>query len=385
VTTYAVAGTSWGEEERDALRRLIDDDRFTMGDSVRRFEQAFADRLGVPHAVMLNSGSSANLVAVAALAHHPSRPLQRGDEVIVPALSWATTYSPLQQYGLTLRVIDIDLDTLNLDVAALTAALTPRTRMVVAVNVLGNPAPLDAVRRFCDAHGLWCLEDNCESLGASLGGRPCGTFGDVGTFSTFYSHQLSTMEGGMLVTGDPAIAALARTIRNHGWARDVSMDSPAASADFPEAYRFVVPGYNVRPLDLCGAVGLVQLDKLDAAIAARRRNAVRFTELLGADGRFIRQREHGESSWFGFTLIVRPGIPLERATVLDALRAAGIEFRMVTGGCFLRHEAIRHFDHDVAGPIVNANIAHDRGFFVGNHPRDLSSELASLRGVLDTL
>jgi len=384
---YDLASTSWGDEELEAIRRVCQSDRYTMGDEVRRFEDAFASKFGMKHAVMVNSGSSANLVAVAALCYKRDRPLQRGDEVIVPAISWATTYHPLQQYGLRLRFVDVDLQTLNLDPAQLEAAWTPRTRMVMAVSILGNPAPLDVIRGFCDAHGLYFFEDNCESMGASLNGRPCGTFGDVNTFSTFYSHHISTMEGGLVVTDDTEIDHLARAIRNHGWARDVPGDSPLHTGRqddaFFEAYRFVVPGYNVRPLEICGAIGLQQLKKLDAMVEIRRQNAAVFVDLFKDDDRFIIQRENGRSSWFSFTLVLNPKMPLDRARIMEAMRKADIGFRMITGGCFLRHEAIKYFDYDTAGDITNANIAHDRGFFVGNHPRDLTVEIGRLRDVLD--
>jgi CDP-4-dehydro-6-deoxyglucose reductase, E1 len=384
---YDLASTSWGDEELEAIRRVCQSDRYTMGDQVRSFEEAFASKFGMKHAVMVNSGSSANLVAVAALCYKRERPLQRGDEVIVPAISWATTYHPLQQYGLRLRFVDVDLQTLNMDPAQLEAALTPRTRMVVAVSILGNPAPLDAVRAFCDAHGLYFFEDNCESMGASLNGRPCGTFGDVNTFSTFYSHHISTMEGGLVVTDDTEIDHLARAIRNHGWARDVPGDSSLHSGrqedPFFEAYRFVLPGYNVRPLEICGAIGLQQLKKLDGMVEIRRQNAAVFVDLFKDDDRFIIQREHGRSSWFSFTLVLNPAMPLDRARIMEAMRKADIGFRMITGGCFLRHEAIKYFEYDTVGEMTNANIAHDRGFFVGNHPRDLTVEIGRLREVLD--
>jgi len=384
---YDVASTSWGQEERDAIARVVASDRCTMGEHVRRFEEAFAAKFGMKHAVMVNSGSSANLVGVAALFHKRERPLRRGDEVIVPAISWATTYHPLQQYGLKLRFVDVELDTLNMDVSRLEAALTPSTRMVVAVNVLGNPASLDVIRRFCDDHRLYLFEDNCESMGASLHGRLCGTFGDLNTFSTFYSHHLSTMEGGLVVTNDTEIDHLSRAIRNHGWTRDVPADSPLHEGRpedaFFEAYRFVVPGYNVRPLEICGAIGLEQLKKLEVMIEIRRRNAALFVELFKDDDRFILQRENGRSSWFSFTLILNPSMQIDRGVVMDALRRAGIEFRMITGGCFLRHDAIRYFDYQIVGEILQANIAHDRGFFVGNHPRDLTEEITVLRRVLD--
>ena len=383
---YDLASTSWGQEELDAITRTLREGRFTMGDHVRAFEDAFAAKIGVRHAVMMNSGSSANLVAIAALFHLQKRPLRRGDEAIVPAISWATSFHPLQQYGLKLRFVDVNLDTLNMDASRLAEALTPRTRLVVGVSILGNPAAVDVMRTFADANDLHFLEDNCESLGATLNGRWCGTFGHVGTFSTFYSHHLSTMEGGLLVTDDTETAHLARAIRNHGWARDVPADSPInapASDDFFEAYRFIVPGYNVRPLEMCGAIGIEQLKKLDRMLEMRRANAKQFVGLFAGDPRFILQREHGVSSWFGFTVILNPEAGIDRARVMAAMRDAAIGFRMITGGCFLRHEALKFFDYDTVGEIVNANIAHDHGFFVGNHPRDLSKEMTRLREVLD--
>jgi CDP-6-deoxy-D-xylo-4-hexulose-3-dehydrase len=383
---YDLASTTWGPEELEAIQDLLRRGRFTMGEKVKEFEQAFAAKFGMPHAVMVNSGSSANLVAVAALTHVQDRPLRRGDEVIVPAISWATTFHPLQQYGLKLRFVDVELETLNMDVSRLEAALTPRTRMVVAVSILGNPARLDAIRAFCDAHGLYLFEDNCESMGASLGGKPCGTFGHVNTFSTFFSHHISTMEGGVLLTDSPEIDHLARAIRNHGWTRDVPAGSglfEPKSDGFFEAYRFILPGYNVRPLEMSGAVGVEQLKKLDGMIDIRRANAAQFVKLFDGDERFIIQREHGRSSWFSFTLILNPSMGIDRARVMQALRDADIGFRMITGGNFLRHDAIQYFDYDTVGDIVNANIAHDHGFFVGNHPEDLTGQIDRLRDVLD--
>src|SRR5688572_20812920 len=385
---YDLASSSWGQEELDAVNRVIRSGQFTMGENVRRFEEAFAARFGVKHALMVSSGSTANLVGIAALFHRKDRPLQRGDEVIVPAISWATTYYPLQQHGLRLRFLDIELETLNMDVSRLEQALTPRTRMVVAVSILGNPCALDRMRAFCDRHGLILFEDNCESLGASLNGRLAGTFGDIGTFSTFYSHHISTMEGGVIVTADTELYHLARSLRAHGWTRDLPDDTTIydkRDEDFFEAYRFILPGYNARPLELAGAVGVEQLGKLDGMIAVRRNNAALFQALFEGDERFIIQRElpGACSSWFSFTVVLNPELDLDRRRIMDTMRDAGIGFRIITGGCFLRHDVIRYFDYDTVGEIVNANIAHDRGFFVGNHPQDLRPQIERLRQVLD--
>jgi CDP-6-deoxy-D-xylo-4-hexulose-3-dehydrase len=385
---YDLASTSWGPEEYQALQRVIDSGQLTIGPSVRQFEEDFARKFGVKHALMVSSGSAANLVGVAALFYKKERPLQRGDEVIVPSISWATTYYPLQQYGLRLRFVDVDLTTLNIDVSQLERALTPRTRMVVAVSILGNPCQLDTLRAFCDRHGLYLFEDNCESMGATLGGRPCGTFGDINTFSSFFSHHISTMEGGVLATEDTELYHLARSLRAHGWTRDVPDETTIyerCSDDFFEAYRFILPGYNARPLELAGAVGVEQLKKLDGMIAVRRNNAALFQALFEGDERFIIQRElaGARSSWFSFTVILNPELDIDRRKVMNELKDAGIGYRIITGGCFLRHDVIKYFEYDTVGEIVNANIAHDRGFFVGNHPQDLRPQIERLRQVLD--
>jgi len=384
---YDLSASTWGPEENDAIRRTIESGRFTMGEQVALFEREFAAYFGMKHGVMANSGSSANLIAVAALFFKKDRPLERGDEVIVPAISWSTTFHPLQQYGLKLRFVDVQLETLNLDVNKLERGLTPRTRAIVAVSILGNPAALDVIERFAREHDLYLIEDNCESMDAELNGRKTGTFGLLNTFSFFFSHHISTMEGGIVLTNDLELDHLMRSIRAHGWTRDLPAGSPLFQRhgdDHFEAYRFILPGYNVRPLELGGAIGREQLKKLPAMTAQRRRNLALFQNLFAGDERFILQRENGKSSCFSFTIILNPACHMERDRVFAALRNADIGFRMITGGCFLRHDAIRYFDYDVVdGGVPNADLAHDRGFFVGNCPQDLESQLVHLRHVLD--
>ncbi|HIC28068.1 MAG TPA: DegT/DnrJ/EryC1/StrS family aminotransferase [Rhodospirillales bacterium] len=385
---WELAADTWADEERAAINRVLDSGRYTIGPEIAAFEKAFAAYHGKRHAVMVNSGSSANLVAVASLFHKKDRPLQPGDEVIVPAISWATTYHPFQQYGLKLRFVDVELDTLNIDTTQLQAALTPKTKAIVAVSILGNPAALDIMRAFADAHGLTMLEDNCESLDAELNGQKTGTFGDIGTFSFFFSHHISTGEGGMLITDDAELDALARAVRAHGWIRDIpdGLDLFEEGEDsFAEAYRFVIPGYNLRPQEFNGAAGLEQLKKLPAMTERRRANLALFQDAFGDDERFMIQRENGKSSSFCFPMIVKPDCGLERADVFGPLEEADIGFRMITGGNFPRHDAIQYFDYDIVGDLANADIAHDRGFFVGNHPFDLSQQIARLRDVFNKL
>ncbi|MBM3568307.1 MAG: DegT/DnrJ/EryC1/StrS family aminotransferase [Alphaproteobacteria bacterium] len=390
---YELAASTWGAEEIAALKRVIDSGYFTMGENVRAFERAFAAYHGKKYGVMVNSGSSANLIAVASLFYKKDRPLQRGDEAIVPAISWATTYHPLQQYGLKLKFVDVDLATLNADPGLLEKAIGPRTRLIVAVSILGNPAPLDVMRKLADRHGLYFMEDNCESMDAELAGRKAGTFGDLNTFSFFFSHHISTMEGGMVLTDDAELDHLLRALRAHGWTRDLPHDSAIyrrGSDDHYEAYRFILPGYNVRPLELSGAVGIEQLKKLPALTAARRKNWELFRSLFAGDERFVIQRENGKSSAFAFTIVLNPKRDPDRKAVFAALKQADIGFRIITGGNFLRHDAIRFYDYETVGAsggrneaLPNADTAHDYGFFTGNHAFDLAPQIRRLHEVLD--
>jgi len=383
---YDLTAPTWGEEELEAIQRVIRRGQFTMAGEVAEFEREFAQYFGMKHGVMVNSGSSADLIATAALFYKRQRPLQRGDEAIVPAISWSTTYSPLQQYGLKLRFVDVDLDTLNMNVSQLEDALTPRTKLIVAVSILGNPAALDEIRSFADKHGLYLLEDNCESADAELNGRKTGTFGQVNTFSFFYSHHVSTMEGGMVLTDDEELMHLLRSLRAHGWTRDVPKETSLFTrkdSDHFEAYRFILPGYNVRPLEISAAAGREQLKKLPAMTAQRRKNLALFQRLFAGDRRFILQREHGKSSSFSFTVILNPEMNIDRDKVFAALRQADIGFRMITGGCFPNHDAIRYFDHELVGDLRNARLAHNQGFFVGNFPVDITPQITRLREVLE--
>lgn len=384
---YELASSTWGSEELAAIQRVVDSGRFTMGENVKKLEEDFAKKMGCKYAVMVSSGSAANLLGVAMLFYKKENPLKAGDEVIVPSISWATTYYPLQQYGLKLRFLDVELDSLNMDVSKLEEALTPKTRMVMAVSILGNPCALDKMRAFCDKHGLYLFEDNCESMGATLNGKQCGTFGDIGTFSFFFSHHISTMEGGMVVTEDEELYHLARSMRAHGWTRDVPEGSAIydkKADDFFEAYRFILPGYNLRPLELSGAIGIEQIKKLDGFVKTRRENANYFQELFAGDDRFITQKENGESSWFAFTIVLNPKYQIDRSAVMNAMKRADINYRIITGGNFLRHDVIKHFNYDCVGEIVNANIAHDQGFFVGNHPYDIREQIKNFHSTLTT-
>lgn len=384
--SYKLAASSWGQEELNAIQRVINSEQFSMSSEVAAFEKEFAAWHNLKYGVMVNSGSSANLISIASYFYKNQNPLKRGDEVIVPAISWSTTYYPLQQYGLKLKFIDVEIDSFNIDITKLEEALTPRTKIIIAVSILGNPAALDQIKSFADKHGLYFMEDNCESLGAELPDKSkTGTFGDLNTFSFFFSHHIATMEGGMVLTNDKEFFHLLRSIRNHGWTRDVPTPSEIydeKNDDFFEAYRFILPGYNVRPIEMAGAIGREQLKKLTGFIEKRRKNLSIFQRLFGNDERFIIQKEYGKSSAFSFPLVLNPAQKPARKKILGALKKANVEYRIITGGCFPRHDVIKYFDYDAAN-IDNANIIHEYGLFFGNYPIDLTNELNQAYNIMD--
>ena len=384
---YKLAYSTFDKNEKRAMYEVIESGMFTMGRKVKEFEKKFARFFGKKYAIMVNSGSSANLIGVASLFYKKDNPLKQGDEVIVPCISWATTFYPLQQYGLKLKFVDIDLETLNYDIDELKKAVTKKTKMIVVVSILGNPNYYDEIEKICKDNNIILFDDNCESMGAKYNGEYTGTSGLINTFSTFFSHHISTMEGGMILTDDIEIYSLCKSLRNHGWTRDQDENSPIYERkdnDFFEAYRFILPGYNVRPTELQGAIGLEQIKKLPNMLDQRRKNAKYFQSKFKKDKRFIIQKEVGESSWFGFTMIIHPSSGLNREKVFNALKKAKIEYRIITGGNFLEHDVIKYFDYEIT-KSTNASYAHNNGFFVGNAPIDLTKEIDLLYETLKGL
>lgn len=382
---FPLATTSWGQEEIDAMQRVIASGMFTMGENVLTFERNFAEMMGAKHCVMVNSGSSANLLMVATLFYSKNDKLRlkRGDEIIVPAVSWSTTYYPLYQYGLKIKFVDIDLNTLNYDLEALKRAVSDETRAIMLVNLLGNPNDFGRIQAIVGGREIVLIEDNCESMGAKYAGRYTGTFGIMGTYSTFFSHHMSTMEGGLITTDDEEIYHIMLSLRAHGWTRNLPKQNHVCSEKsddpFEEAFRFVLPGFNFRPLEIEGAIGVEQLKRLPAMISQRRKNGKAVQEVLGNHPDLIIQQEIGESSWFGFSLVIRPGSQVSRKDMVQKLKDLGFESRPIVAGNFTKNEVIKYFDYEIFGPMRNAEHIDTHGLFVGNHHIPMPDAIEALK------
>ena len=382
---YNLSSSTWDNKEIDAIKKVIDTGFYSMGKYVKSFEENFANYIGSKYCVMVNSGSSANLLGIASLFYQRDNPLKKGDEVIVPAVSWSTTYTPLQQYGLKVKFVDIDIDTLNYDLKKLETAITDKTRLILAVNLLGNPNNFKIINQFISDKEIVLFEDNCESMGAEFENKKAGTFGEIGTFSTFFSHHISTMEGGLIVTDNEELYHILLSIRAHGWTRnlpDNNLIHKKSENPFYEQFKFILPGYNVRPLEMSGAIGIEQLVKLPNFIANRISNAKYFKNIFSDYKNFKIQKEIGKSSWFGFSFIIDEDSGVDRNEVINFLNDNSVETRPIVTGNFLNNPVIKYFDYEIHENIDNAEKLDKNGFFVGNHHYKMENQIDLLSKLL---
>jgi dTDP-4-amino-4,6-dideoxygalactose transaminase len=389
---YKLASSTWDHKEIDAIQRVIESDRYTMGSEVSEYEKKYSDFIGSKFSVMVSSGSAANLLMIAAMffTKDESRKFKRGDEIIVPAVSWSTTYFPLQQYGLKVKFVDICPETLNIDLVQLEAAITSKTKAILAVNLLGNPNDFNAINKIIGENNIVLLEDNCESLGAVFNGQQAGTFGLMGTFSSFFSHHIATMEGGVVATDNEELYHILLSIRAHGWTRNLPKNNHVSGVksddSFSESFKFVLPGYNVRPLEMSGAIGIEQLIKLPKFIKKRRENANIFFDLFHNHPFINIQHETGESSWFGFTLVLNKNSPITQKELAKLMTDNCIECRPIVTGNFVKNkEVLKFFNYEVFNKLTNADLIDRNGIFVGNHQVCIQEELKHLHNVLDTV
>jgi CDP-6-deoxy-D-xylo-4-hexulose-3-dehydrase len=347
----------------------------------------------------VNSGSSANLVAMTALrSRRLERPLEPGDEVITPAMGFPTTVAPIVQNQLTPVFVDCELGTYNLDPTQLEPALSERTRAIFFAHTLGNPADMQAVMAFARTHDLYVIEDVCDALGSVYDGRMVGTFGHLSTLSFYPAHHITTGEGGAVVTDDPDLARIVQSVRD--WGRDCHCryDSPPGGAcgrrfdwlipgldePYDHRYLFVEIGYNLKMTDLQAAIGVAQLDKLPDFIAARKQNFARLYEGLKPYEEFLilpRWCAQADPAWFTFPISVRPDAPLSRRELTTFLEQRHIETRLLFSGNVVRQPGYLDIPHRVVGDLPNSDQVLRSTFFVGVYP---GLDDARIAYILDT-
>ena len=369
-----LARTTLDADELIAGLDVLLDGHVTMGAQTTAFEDEWSRWLPADFSLMVNSGSSANLLMLAALAFPGlAEGLRPGDEVILPAVGWSTSLFPIAQMGCVPVLVDVDPETLNLDPERVEEAVTGKTRAILAIHLLGNPCDVPRLLDIARRHDLILLEDCCEAHGAAIEGRRVGTFGTLSSYSFFYSHHITSVEGGM-VCGQDRVAwrDLLISQRAHGWIRGRSDERAwtAAHPDLDPRWLFVTPGYNVRPTDLNAAIGRVQLKKLPSFVEKRRTIRTRILEQLRPFGHllsFQQERPGHMHSAFGLSLVVRPEAPFTRQALQSYLESRRVETRPIVGANLARHPVMRHVPHRLSGSLVNADLIHRNGLMIGNH------------------
>lgn len=386
---FPLISNTTGEAEVLAMTEVLLSGQFTLGARVKDFEAAFARWVGSPYACMVNSGSSANLLTIAAMANpERKRQLVPGDEVLVPAVCWSTSLFPVMQMGLSAVFVDCDPVTMNMDLADMRRRITKKTKAAVLVHVLGNSCPMEECLDICKEHELAVVEDTCESLGSLVsvhGASPkyLGTLGDFGTYSFYYSHHLTTGEGGMVVCQTLEDYNLLRCLRAHGWSRhrlDVK-ELDARHADIDSRFNFVNTGFNLRPLEVNAAMGLVQLDDLERANQQRRDNFRMIGAAIRGDPRFTSQFRIFEASpgtdaaWFGLACLLDASLAQQQKEFLQYLTKNGVENRPIISGNFARQPVLKLYGMSVdPDDYPGSEVIHRQGFFIGSHNQPIAKE-----------
>ena len=385
-TPIPVSGRVFDAAEMVALVDSSLDFWLTSGRFAAEFERRFAkERFGRRHTILVNSGSSANLVAFSSLTSPKmgSRHIRPGDEVITVATGFPTTINPIIQNGAVPVFLDVDVPTYNIDVTHLEDALTDKTRAVMIAHTLGNPFDLDTITKFCEENDLWLVEDCCDALGSKYKGKQVGSFGDFATVSFFPAHHITMGEGGAVICNKGKLKVIAESFRDWGrdcWCEPGKQDTCGKRFDqqfgeLPEGYdhkyTYSHIGYNLKVTDMQAAVGVAQLEKLEGFIEARQENFDRLMEGLGDLEEHLILPEatpHSEPSWFGFPVAMRPESPVSRNEMVRSLEGRGIATRLLFGGNLLRQPAYRNIEHRVVGDLTNSDFVMENVFWIGVYP-----------------
>ena len=345
----------------------------TMGKKVRSFESQFKDYVGQKGALMVNSGSSANLLALSALSSpNFNNRIKPGDEVICPAVTWPTSVYPILNVGAKPVFVDVDLNTLNVSPETIENAITPRTKAIMAVHLMGNPCQTDKIKQIADKRKINLIEDCCEAHGAKIGNKSVGSFGICSTFSFFLSHHITTIEGGMVLTNNDAILDIATAQRAHGWIREMR-NADEIAKEFPDVdkrFLFYETGFNLRPTEIQGAFGIHQIKKLDGFVKIRRNIAKEWNKSLNKfkDYLILPEEIDGTThSYFAYPITVKENAPFSRKEITEFLESKLIETRPIAGGNLTEQPSAKLYDHRVNGDLSCSKTIMKNSFFIGIH------------------
>ena len=374
-TFYSLVGEPFIKEDMIAGIETLLSGRITMSKITKKFEQKFANYIGSKHALMVNSGSSANLLAVFSSVNPRNKnKLRQNDECLIPAICWSTSLWPIVQAGLKPKFVDVELNSFNLDLNKLEKKITSKTKAIMAVHVLGNSAKMSELMRIVKKYNLTLIEDTCESLGSTYNGKYLGTFGKFGSYSFYVSHQLIAGEGGMLVCNNSEDYKIAHTLRAHGWDRGLKKKQNTE-------FNFINSGFNLRPLDLTAAIGLSQFKRLKQSIKTRTYNrnkiinSILNSEKWNNQLSFLEPQEKLKPSWFGVPILLNKRLIKFKRQYLKQLNNNGIETRPIISGNFLNQPSIDLYKlNNKKEKFPIAQDIENRGFFIGLHTKRIEEK-----------
>lgn len=377
--SYPLQADSFSSQDINAGIKILLSGQLTMSKKTKEFEKYFAKKIKAKYCLMVNSGSSANLLALFC-AVNPLRKkrLKRGDECLVPAICWSTTLWPIIQAGLTPKVIDVNINNFSLDLDTIKKNVTKKTKAIMIVNVLGNCAELDEIRQYADKKKIVLIEDNCESLGSVYKNKNLGTYGDFSSFSFYFSHQITAGEGGMIACKSEKDYKILKALRAHGWDREINKKSK-------NKFNFINQGFNLRPLEVSAAIGLSQLKRLNKMIKTRSYNRSKILKKLKNSNEwdnqydFFEPQKNLKPSWFGLPLLIKKKFIKKKGLFLKFLNKNKVETRPIISGNFANQPAIKlHKIKIDSKKLINAQEIENRGFFIGLPTKKLDNKNVEL-------
>ena len=368
---YPLTSSVLEKDDVNSAIKVIKSKKITMGKETKNFENSFSKKITKSYSMMVNSGSSANLLIFQCLINPKVKRLKKGDEVLIPAICWSTSLWPIVQSGLKVKFVDINLKDLNIDINDLKKKITRKTKALMLVHALGNCANMNKIVSICKKKKLILVEDACEALGSKFKGKNLGTFGDFSSFSFYYSHHITSGEGGMICTKSKKYANVIKTLRSHGWSREISNKKK-------NNWIFINSGFNLRPTDISAAIGLSQLNKLNKIINIRKRNFKLIRNSLLAENKYldkfdiIKESKFNSIAWFGVPIILKSKKKNYKYTVTKKLNKKGIDTRPLISGNFANQPAVKLYNLNVNKKLKNADLIDKNSFFIGLHNKKIS-------------
>ena len=382
---YPLLSDAFSKSDINCGLKVLSSKHITMSKITRNFEKQFAKKLGCKYALMTNSGSSANLLAVSAIINPLFKnKLKPGDEVLIPAVCWSTSLWPIIQNNLKPVFVDVELDTFNVSIKDLKKKITSKTKAFMCIHVLGTSANLSQIKKLTNKKNIILIEDTCESLGAKFNNKFLGTFGELGTFSFYYSHQITSGEGGMIVCNNLNNYNIIKSLRSHGWSRETTFHNAYKKKfkKLDDRFLFINSGYNLRPTDIQAAIAHNQFKRLNKFITIRNYNRKKIIEKVKNNKKwnnqfnFINHSKMIKPSWFGLPILIKNKFLNKKKKFLDHLTKCGIENRPILSGNFTNQPATKLYNLNSKKLVfANAQKVENLGFFIGLHTKKISNEI----------